>query len=413
MKVITKVFLYIICATLLISCSKQTDVKSKFTPEQVASLGLDSTKMILIQADSVIDIDLNPFLKEDVLKIGEMLKSIKFLPLETTNKCLISEIEDILITESNVYISDTYKGGSLLIFDKNGNFLKRITRGQGPEEVLDFKSFAYDKVKQELIVYHSQLLSFYAPDGKFKRKEMLPFNARSFTIIPNGYLFRNCYGTNNIHMGYSETYQIFIVNDHFRLESVGMPYLFSKENFYEGKKYISTYRDNINLTFKFCDTIYQYLDNNTLRAKYALNFRNKKIADRVVKDLPYAEFMKVIKDNNYYLFMGKYIENDANDFFKLENWYLRLETNFIRNKKSGNLLSGTTLRTNASDFPYTNVPVTSYESYFVSYFLPEKMEILREIIQQSELLSDEDRSILENVEDDDNPILIFYELKDF
>jgi len=413
MKVFTKVLLYIICATLLISCSKQAGVNSKFTPEQVASLGLDSTKMIQIQTDSIIDIDLNPFLKEDVLEIGRMLKSIRFLPLETTDKCLISEIGDILITESNVYISDTYKGGSLLIFDKNGKFLKRITRGQGPEEVLELKSFAYDNDKQELVIFHYNMLSFYTSAGQFIRKEILPLFALEIAVISNGYLFRNMFKIDNRHLGYSRDYQVFITNKNFRVESIGIPYLYSKENYYEAKKYISTYKDNINLTFKFCDTIYQYLDNNTLRAKYALNFRDKKVPDRAIRELPTMDFMNVLKNNNYFLFMGEYIENDTNDFFRLVNWHLGLKTDIFRNKKSGNLLGGTTLITNVSDFPYTNVPVTSYESYFVSYFLPEKMDILKEIIKQSELLSDEDRSTLENVEDDDNPVLVFYELKDF
>ena len=414
MKTSTKVLFYIICAISLISCYKSAERSTKFTPEQVASLGLDSTKSIkVVSTDSIININLNPFLKQDSLRIGEMLKSIKFIPLETTDNSLVANIEEILVTDSNLYIADSYKGGSLLIFDKNGKFLKRIIRGQGPEEILELKSFAFNREKQELIMYHSRFLSFYTPDGKFKRKEMLPFNALDFTVIPNGYLFRNSQGPDNRHLGFSQIFQILITNEDFKLEYIGVPYLYSKENNFEGKKYISLSEKDINLTFKFNDTIFQYVNNGSLKAKYVLNYRDKKIPDRVIKELPVMDFFKETRDNNYYFFMGKYIENNTNDFFELSNNYIKTNTRIFRNKETGNLLGGTILTTNQSNFPYINIPVTSYKSYFVSYFLPEKMDILKEIIKQSELLSDEDRAILQNIEDDDNPVLVFYELKDF
>jgi len=413
MKTLTKVLFYIIYTAFIISCSNSTSRNSKFTLEQVASLGLDSTKIIQVKTDSIININLNPFLKQDSLRIGEMIKSIKFLPLETSDKSLIADIESILVTDSHIYIADSYKGGSLLIFDKTGKFMKRIIKGQGPEEILEMKSFAFDSDKQELIMYHSRFLSFYTPDGKFKGKKMLPFNAMDFTVTADGYLFRNSQGPDNRHMGYSEVYQIFITNKDFRFESIGMPYLYSLENNFEGRKYISLLEKDIFLTFKFNDTIFQYVDNNTIKAKYVLNFSDKKIPDRVISELPVMDFFKVVKDNNYYFFMGEYIENNTCNYLRLSNHYIKAHTHIFRNKKSGNMIGGNILVTNQSNFPYTNPPLTSYKSHFVSYFLPEKMDILKEIIKQSELLLEEDKSILQSVENDDNPVLIFYELKDF
>jgi hypothetical protein len=399
---------------LLISCSKQTsEERQKFSAEQIASLNLDSTKIIQIQTDSIVHINLNPFLKKNDINFADMIKSITFTPLETRDESLVSEIENILVTNSNIYIQDSYLGGSVLIFDKKGKYLKRIERGQGPEEILDLKSIAFDKDRNELIVYHYKILSFFTPDGQFKRRERIPLNARYATLIPDGYLFTAPYGMDNRHFGDSNENQILITNKNFMLRSAGFPYLYSKDNNYENNHYISLYDKYINFTFKFTDTVYQYINDNTVKAKYAIDISDKEIPVRIKKELSTEDFFREVRQNNYYFFMGEYIENSRHDFFILENWHIKNLTFIFRDKKSGNIKGGTVLKNSPAVFPVIRTPIASKDSYFISYFIPEYTDELKKLLPQSLMLSEEDKIKIRNLQEEDNPVLMFYELKPF
>jgi hypothetical protein len=409
-----KSFFNTVLFALFISCSKQASEKTqKFSSEQIASLNLDSTKAIQLQIDSILHIDLNPFLEEANIDFADMIKSIAFTPLETNDESLISEITDILVTDSNIYVHDSYQGGSVLIFDKEGRYLKRIEKGQGPEEILNLKNIVFDNDKKELIVYHYKILSFFTPDGQFKRRERIPFNARSVATIPDGYIFKVSNGTDNRHLGVLNENQILITDKNFMLRSTGFPYLYSKDNNYENERYINIYDKYINFTFKLTDTVYQYINDKTVKAKYAIDIHDKEIPVRIKKELSAEDFFTEIRQNNYYFFMGEYIENSKHDFLILENWHVRNYIFIFRDKGSGNIKAGTVLKNSPAVFPVIREPVASKDSYFISYFIPEHIDELKKLLPQSLMLSEEDKIKIENLQEEDNPVLIFYKLKSF
>jgi DNA-binding beta-propeller fold protein YncE len=409
-----KTFLNITLIVFLLSCSKQNgENKDRYSAEQVASLKIDSTKIIRVQTDSIIKIDLNPFLKKNDVNFSEMIKNITFTPLETTDASLVSEINDILVTDSNIYVRDSYQGGSVLIFDKEGKYLKRIERGQGPEEILSLNGIAFDDDQQELVVCHYNFLSFFTSEGKFKRREKIPLSPSYFTVIPGGYLFYSLHGADNRHLGSLIEQQIFITDKQFRLKSTGFPYQYSKENHYESDRYINLFDKNINFTFKFTDTIYQYINDSTVKAKYTIDISDKKIPSQIIKELSSNDFFREAEQNDYYFFSGKYVENKTHDFFILDNFYIKDYTFIFRDKNSGNIRGGTVLINNPEVFPIIRRPVASKGSYFISYFIPEYTDELKKLLPQSSMLLEEDKIKIRNLQEEDNPVLIFYELKPF
>lgn len=60
-------FIIFISAILLISCMDRQDKSSRYTEEQISSLHLDSTKRLRIETDSIINVDLNSFLKKRIM----------------------------------------------------------------------------------------------------------------------------------------------------------------------------------------------------------------------------------------------------------------------------------------------------------------------------------------------------------
>jgi hypothetical protein len=226
-------FIAITILLLFIACSSEVKKRPKFSQKEIASLKLDSTRTLIVQKDSIVRIDLNRFLKKDKFNIGDMIKNIKLIPLETTDKSLIARIENIIITDSAIYIVDSYQGRGIAIFDIEGNFLRRINHGQGPEEIVKLNNIAFDEIAHELVVFHSHYFSFYTSTGKFKRREKVPLNARSFAIIPNGYFFHAANKVDNKHIS-TIKYQILITDRNFKLKSIGFPYLYEDNNSYEG-----------------------------------------------------------------------------------------------------------------------------------------------------------------------------------
>jgi hypothetical protein len=362
--------------------------------------------------DSVaIKVDLNYFLKEREYNFGEIMKTIEVLPLETTEQSILSDIYNIAVTDSNIYVHDEYKEGGVVIFNKKGGFVKRIESGPGPDELTkNIKHIAFDTCNNELIVFNSYFFSFFTPDGQFKRRDRLPLHAYSFAVLPDGYLFRSVNGLNNNHINQDIEYQILVTDKSYKLRSVGFPSPYSEGNNYEGlTRYIHLNGNTINLTFKLINSIYQYADAFNMNLKYTLDISSKGISGGLLK-ANYDRLMSELEANDYYFYMGDYAENEAHDFFKLMNLYTRHYTFIYRDKQSGNCIGGSNVIVDRALYIPLNEPVSSCGKYFVSYYWPgdEYMDLLT-----SEIFSPETVKKLKSLTEDDNPVLVFYELKNF
>lgn len=52
-----------------------------------------------IVSDSIVTVDLNPFLGNKMFDFGDLVKNVSIVPLETTDKSLISNIYKIIVSE--------------------------------------------------------------------------------------------------------------------------------------------------------------------------------------------------------------------------------------------------------------------------------------------------------------------------
>ena len=72
-------------------------------------------------------------------RMHDIIQSIELIPLETSDSCLVSMVRDPLFTADHIYIKS---GGGILIFDRNGRFIRRFNRrGRGPQEYTALSSF--------------------------------------------------------------------------------------------------------------------------------------------------------------------------------------------------------------------------------------------------------------------------------
>ena len=91
--------------------------------------------LALEDAQIIIDVDsaiLSP------LKIA----TIKYIPLETSQDCIIGFASKVLIKNNKIYVADYSLTKALFVFDMNGKFLFKIAKfGQGPDEYNSLRDF--------------------------------------------------------------------------------------------------------------------------------------------------------------------------------------------------------------------------------------------------------------------------------
>jgi hypothetical protein len=405
-----KYIIFIVLTPFVIGCTNQQNKTSRYSEEQITSLHLDSATLLNALTDNIETIDLNPFLKQQHFDFGSMVKQIKLIPLETNDESLLDDIYKILVTDTNIYIMDAFKGRGIIIFNKEGKFIKRISNGQGPGELLRLYDIAYDTESNELIAYQHSFLLFFTPTGEFIQQKRLPFAFHNFTIIPDGYIFKTIDRQGNGHLGNLENYTLFVTDKNFKLKSVGMYYLPIGKVLSE---YDYLYNNNkaVNITQMYSDTIYQYVDEaEQLKARYVLDYNRKKLPERYLHCDSFDEFDKAIRQNDYYFYNGRYLETENHNVFFLENYNIGERTVIYRDRQSGNLIGGTNADYNMNEIPPIAFPISMSGNYFISSYLPTSNNSL---LSNSSIVSDEDKIKIHSLMEDDNPVLVFYKLKDF
>ncbi len=122
---------------------------------------------------------------ESVIPI-KIIKEIRFLALETNKDNLIGNIDKIVAFKENIYILDTKYRKDILVFDRQGKYIKKIGNfGRGFGEFIRLTDFNIDGEKNNLVVLDSQMhkLLFYDLTSGFCVQEFkLDFWAHNFII---------------------------------------------------------------------------------------------------------------------------------------------------------------------------------------------------------------------------------------
>lgn len=391
------------------ACINNPNRGSCYTEEQIKSLNLDHTVVLNANRDSVENIDLNSFLKAQNFNLEPLIKNINLVSLETTEESLLDVIYKIIVTDSNIYIYDRFKGGGLVVFDSEGRFIRRVPYGQGPGEINRLWDVSYDFEARRIVAYQHPFLLFYTSDGRFVEQKKLPFGFYNFHVTTHGYVFKTLDGFGNEHLRSLKDYTFLVTDKNFKLNAVALPF-YCNDISYGGYNYLYRKKDALTVTERFKDTIYQYMEEtNRIEAKYVLDFQKKKLPDKFLEG-SMSRFEEAINNNDYYYFLGEYLETKRQNVFFLMNNYTGLKTIVYRDKYSKMMIGGTQPIYDRQQIPPIDFPVATYENSFISYYSALEADSL---LSRSSFLSEEDKKILEISKEDDNPILIFFELNDF
>lgn len=95
---------------------------------------------------------------------NEIFKPIRYVQLESGDDMLIGKIDKIILNKDRIYILDAWSAESVFVFDRDGNFINKISRkGEGPEEYIDMRDMFYDEFDKTI-----NILSYAGGKAPFK-----------------------------------------------------------------------------------------------------------------------------------------------------------------------------------------------------------------------------------------------------
>ena len=125
--------------------------------------------------------------EETPISMKEDVVSIQYIPLETTDSCLISNLLNLQVTTDYMFMYNG-KTEEVLQFDRKGKFIRRVGRqGNGPGEYSMISELAVDNSNKELSIFqYGGDALVYSYDGSFLRNDTTVKQAGGMYVFADG-----------------------------------------------------------------------------------------------------------------------------------------------------------------------------------------------------------------------------------
>lgn len=353
--------------------------------------------------DSTITLSLTQSLKNPTQDFGKIVDSAYVVALQATEdiNSIIGSIFEGIVTDKYIYIRDNYKLGSVAIFTSEGNFVKRLQTGRGRGEVNNVSKIVFNKYNNTLLVCCQNTVNQYSEDGSFIVSYDTPLIS---DIVPlgDGYLIiqRNFQNGAKLNLTFQtdSTFAITKDIDYFILKNATE----SDGFFLTSSKYSSVCDDeSALLSWPYHNIIYTYKD-NSIMAKYLLDY------PRVSNAKGYEDYMSK-RVNGKYDYTG--IWGQTYNYLYLQFSNYNTEGLGVYFCKKNHQPYGIQVPNN-SIYGY-GIFIGNYYDYFIRCVTNLPSQKKQEWIENSsQWLSERDMEKVKQHKDDNNPLLMFYKLKD-
>ena len=349
---------------------------------------------------TVIDVE-NPTIKEP-LPLEQLIESAQLVPL-TGDSLLLSMIittefapDRIITVEGMPTIAEPVK-----IFDLSGKLIAGIHTGQGPGEIAGFPSFVhYNSNTQHIIINdNNKPLKLYSKDGAFIGDQPTPYQFCQMQFLNDEYLFYAAdYQLNDTLKSY-----FFVTDKDFNIKYSAFPITVNRSFSLSMTGNFELNGDHVVIVR---DTIYYYQDSK-LEPKYYFKFANRFSLDKWTN-----EEMLDFRQIDGFL-SGSYLESSKTQFF----WTRKPSTGevkiMLRDIKSGNNFTYNFPDNESFGISGFSIltPVRVLNDKCVSRINGDHYSTIFPLIKP--FLDAESLEIMENYNEDSNPMLLFYTTKEF
>ncbi len=388
----------IILTALIWACSPQPQNSSK-------ALELSDTEIITILPGNP-----HPIRADQAKIIGmdemlNMVKSVDYIKLDSSDP--IGTINKMIVTSDKIFIMDAHVAQRIFVFDKTGNLLFRIkNKGRGPKEYLSIRDMQVDTIRNEILVNDAlarSYLYFSADDGTFLRREK---------GIANCYLAH----IDSLYINYQIPGQDFNDNENWAIlvsdkDSVlykGFTPTPLQDNNFAVNSFTYDCDGKLLFTPVYSDTVYQFMSVSIVSPKYVIH-QKKSIWNLYNQKIPPLEVDKLIKQNNYTRYAGKFLDGESYASFEIAHKWEEYITPrpYFWDKRTDIVFAWDTANVDEDAIVHEIIrqPIAVYGDTFFGTCSPQIPEEYRKN------LSPKIKSLLECSKESDNPIVVAYTLK--
>lgn len=351
------------------------------------------------------------------LDVDRFFSEITIVPLETVDESLISDILAVELIDSLVFVRDDHR---LLLFDTRGKFISEIgQKGRGPGEYIGLQAFFVDRHNRTVTIidYMKRLLLTYGFDGRFLSSTEIPAEwfdwcYHATLLDDNNILVFNKYNREHnmaytlMNIGDLDRSEHFLSYDPVRIENY--LYQFARHPMTRSGR-------GVHLTMPFDHTVYEYSDEQ-LTKKYYIETLGEMIPKERFQQAEGSYRSKIltfVNRNNYFGGFTDIFETDRSIF--MHYWAKRAYPGLYVMDKSRNTGAYFTFPDGVNVLRTPIFPFYASDgNTFVSVLNMDKILMLQGFMRddvRADEIDPELGMILKNMEETDNPLLIFYEMK--
>ena len=367
--------------------------------------------------NDLFTVDLDNAEKRDTLFFSSLFKSVTCIPLETTDNSLIGGIHKMLVYKNHIYILEKRYTQVLFVFDKQGNFIRKIgNRGGGTGEYYQIHDFTINPDNDEIIIVADyKILFFDHLTGVYKNTVAL----QNRIAISNIQYFNDILYTDLRE--YSESSEGYLMQS-INLSTGEQEAKFLKANEYNKgyNEFIATEADRFTPTIEqppylfrqlFMDTFFALTTKGvqpylTIKSKDFVTKNEIERFDRIHPDFIYGTntifvLYSYFSHNNYIHFMFRRMINEKNKIYSVLYDTKSNTTQIFDNCRNDLLYKRGLMFSKFAFFDKSGV----YE-----YISPFAMSSFLNIIKENGI-NDTIKDQLKGLNEESNPVIFFYEFK--
>lgn len=341
----------------------------------------------------------------DIVSNKGALDVVSFIKLETTDKCLLSNIRRIIHFDNKLFIQLDLlrRKGNVYVFKDSGEFLYSIARGRGPGELLSPMDMAIDtKNKLLYVLDNNREVKSYSLDGQYVktiRLDRMPTVCIEaigdhLVAFDSDMAKQTNYYAGIIHEG--KTIKEFMPKP---VSAIRNSYIMHPNSFFKIDE------DHVLLSCLFSDTIYSVSENGqNVRPRYVLDYNGRSLnqPDRIKDISNISEYMKMSRGSNY----GYGAENLAMQDDKLFFTIHAQQSYFVVYDLEKNMA---TLHTKLFDGLPNLFRFSGYDKECL--VIPMDVPSLQKYFEENPSLDTDSKIVkqlrTECVSEDDNPVVLF------
>lgn len=251
--------------------------------------------------------------------LDDIIDSVYFVRLETNSKCMIGEINQVIVADSNIIVVDSYIATAVYVFDREGHFKNAISRiGNASNEYLSV-SYVYINESGYVCIMDNikQRISTFSIDGRYLNSNDIPYLNVGVENIDKDTLAIFVSDAAALNNERAVERACYVVVDHkYRpVYTFGEDPSFLNPDFHlQRDQNLYKYGNDLYCTLNFGNVIYQ-LGTKAVKAKYELSVSPGELYYPRKEDFASGDVMIEAK-KDYVSFTGSFIECKDYSFFE-------------------------------------------------------------------------------------------------